>query len=284
MAVVIVPKGVTDLTSYGADTDTLIFMEGNQTVTAGLNKSALTEGFAKIVVAETFTGTIGGASGALRCDVDSGSAVFEYNAGGGACYYNPDGDDNLCDELRIISGGTFYLVNDGTVTNCGIARGNLVCPDGVVITSLYQTGGNTTQGYNATVNANLWVSGGQITSGRGFTTAYISDAQAIFKREDTSATVGAGGTLNITGPAYVKWCGGNITTVNLTHPKAVIDFSEAPNDLTVTNLNGLGQAVAKSRLSSKVATVTITNTSTLVGSADFWKSTGTSGGGGGFGI
>lgn len=271
MAIVKVPKGTTDISALGADTDTLQFLEGNQTVTAGLNKSALTEGFAAIHVANTFTGQIGSGSGALRCDVDSGAGKFTYHAGGGACYYNPDGDDNLCDELEIISGGTFYLVNDGTVTELSVAKGNLIVADGVIVTSHRQTEGYSTYGYNATALTTLWVGGGQVNTQRSATTAFISNAQVVFKREDSSATVGAATTLNLAGPCYVKWCLGNITTVNLTHPQAVIDFSEAPNDLTVTNLNGFGQALSKSRTASKFATVTVTNTTTYGGSSDFWK-------------
>lgn len=283
MSIAYVPKGTTDITAYGSDTNELHFVEGGQTVSAGLNKSALTEGFSKIFVAETFTGVIGGATGALLADVDSGAGLFKYHAGGGACYYTPQGDNNLCLELEIVTAGTFYLVSSGTVTKLGIARGTLVTPDGVVVTSHYQTGGTTTQGYNATVNTNLWVGGGQFNSGRGFTTAYVNDANAIFKREDTSATVGAGGTLTI-GKGYAKWCGGNITTVNLVHPDARIDLSEAPADLTITTLNGFAQAISKSKLVSKGATVTISTTNTLVGTADFWKGGTGTGGGYGFGI
>lgn len=283
MAVVILPKGVTDLTSYGADTDTLIIAEGNQTISAGLNKSGLTEGFSAIVVAETFTGNIGSGSGALRADVDNGSAKFTYHAAGGSCYYNPDGDDNLCDELEIISGGSFYLVNDGTVTECSVGRGSLNVADGVVVTNHRQTSGNSVFGYNSTALTNLWVGGGQVATQRSATTAFVSDAQVVFKRDDTSVTVGTSTTLYLGGPCYVKWCLGNITSVYLTHPKAVIDFSEAPNALTVTNLYGYGAAIARSRITSKFATVTVTNTSTYAGSADFWKGTG-SGGGMGFGI
>jgi hypothetical protein len=283
MAVVIVPKGTTDLTAYGADTDTLQFLEGNQTVSAGLNKSGLTEGFAAIHVAETFTGVIGGAGGALLADVDSGAGKFTYHAGGGACYYRPNGDDNLCDELEIISAGTFNLISGGTVTECSIGRGNLVCSGDVIVTNHRQTAGNSMFRYHATAITSLWVGGGMVTTERSATTAEISQAQVIFKREDSSATVGAATTLNLNGPCYVKWCLGNITTVNLKHPDAIIDFSEAPNALTVTNLIGFGKAIARSRRSSKFATVTITNTTTYNGSSDYWSSFGSGFGGGGFG-
>jgi hypothetical protein len=284
MAVVKVPKGVTDLTSYGADTDTLQFLEGNQTITAGLNKSGLTEGFEFIHVAETFTGTIGGASGALLCDVDSGNGKFTYHAGGGACYYTPSGDNSLCEELEIISGGTFYLVSGGTVTECSLLKGNLVTAGGTIVTNLRQTGGNATMGYSATAITNMWIGGGQVNSERSGTNVYVSEAQVIFKREDSSATVGAATELTLSGPCYVKWCLGNITTVNLRHPKAVIDFSEAPNALTVTNLNGFGQAIAKSRTVSKFATVTISTTTAYGGSADYWKGGTGTGSPYGFGI
>jgi hypothetical protein len=284
MAVVKVPKGVTDLTTYGADTDTLQFIEGNQTITAGLNKTTLTEGFTNIYVAETFTGSIGSGAGALRCDVDAGApGVFKYHAGGGACYYTPEGDNSLCELLEIISAGTFYLVGSGTVTDCNIARGNLVIPDGTIVTNLYQSGGRTTQGYNGTANTVLWVGGGQFNSQRSCTTGNIHGAEAIFKREDSSATVGTATTLNI-GKGYTKWALGNITTVNLLHPDAYLDLSEVPNDITITTLNGYGQALAKSRLSSKLATVTISTTNTLVGNSDYWKGGFGTGGGVGFGI
>lgn len=282
MAIVRIGKGVTDLTGLIADTNEVHFVEGSQTVNAGLNQSALTEGSARVVVARTFTGNIGGSGGALRMDVDSGNGIFEYNAGGGSCWYQPNGDDNLCKDMRLTGAGSMYLVNGGTVTELGIAKGYLSVADSVVVTNLRASGGSTVVGYSATAITELHAGGGQIISQRSCTTGVFNNVAAVFKREDTSGTVGTATTIRI-GNARVKWCLGNITTVELNHPDAFIDLSEAPADLTITTLKGFGQAIAKSLTKSKLATVTISTTTPYIGDADFWKDYGV-GGGAGFGL
>jgi len=267
MATIYVPKGTTDLSGLSiSDGDSLVFGEGSQTV-AGIDLSGLNEGLSGISVLPSFTGSIGSPStGPLRADLDSGAGKIVYNAGGGSFFYQPDGDDDLCNEIECLGAGTLYLLGGGTVTLLEIARGAVHISADVVVATIRQTGGTVTQLYKSTANTNLWIEGGEFVTGRGFSgTANVWGGRVVVRREDTGATLPTGATLNIAPDGSVKWMGGNITTVNAAGP---IDLSDAPNAMTITNLNISAKARERSRLTSKYAAVTITNLNEYVGVAD----------------
>lgn len=265
MTVRYVPKSTTDLSTITInDTDSLVFGEGTQTV-AGYNLSALTEGLSGITVLQTFAGNIGSpATGPLRADLDSGDGKIVYAAGGGSFYYQPDGDNDLCNEIECLGSGSLYLVNGGTVTLLEVFRGYASISADVVVTTIRQSGGTVDQKYSGTANTDWWIEGGVFNTGRGFSgTAWVQGrASVTVKREDTSGTLPTGATLNIGADAHVKWMGGNITTVNGFGP---IDLSEAPNALTITTLNMSAEVRNKSKLQSKFAAVTITNDNEYIG-------------------
>lgn len=277
MANIAVPRGTTDLTGLLADTNQFFINEGDQNITLGLDYSSLTEGFAGGYVGPGFTGNIGGgASGALKCDFDSGAtATFDYAAGGGSCTYRPNGDNNLCNYLFSRSRGRLYLVDGGTVTDLHCASGYTSVGESVVVTTLLQSySADVKIGYNATVVTTGTVSGGSLNSARGFTTLNCyggSTASTItLSREVLNlSTTPAVGTLNIYNCAVKLNSAANVTTVNLFGPDAMLDLSGTPTAYTITTLNCDPWAYKRSKLKSMYGvTITISTTNYKFGPAD----------------
>lgn len=256
-----VAKSVTDLgTVTIADTDSLFFMEGSQQITAGGNLSALTEGLSSIVGGESFFGHVfGGSYGALRCDVDADAPEeVIWDAPGSITLY-PGGDESLVKKITQ-SAGLVNVQTGGTVTNWEMMGGTGYATGDVIVTNVRMQGGNYRQGYHATGNTDVWLSSGAtFRSERGFSgVAYVAQgAEAIWRREDASATVPTGGTSYISG--HVEWFGGNVGTIYLMHPKASIDMSGVFADATVT-VYGYAEAIRNSRFEAKNRAVTITPT------------------------
>lgn len=258
MATRYIGKGVTDLSTVGiTDTDTLYSSEGGQTYSAGTNLSALTQGLTAWYVEERFTGNGGTPGSPIRVDFDAGIGQFSYAAGGGSWYYYPGGDESLCNEIEQLGRGRLFLSTGGTVTALEQANGYVYIPDTVAVTNFRQTGGECDQLYSSTLNTTWFIDGGLFRTGRGFTgTSYVGGgANVIVSREDTSSTLPTGGTL-VVGDATVKWRGGNITAVVLASAGAMLDLSEAPNAATIA-VSGTAKALARSKLSSKYATLTV---------------------------
>ena len=237
MAVRILAKGVTDLGTLATlDTNDLLVGEGSQTVTTGLDQSALGTGIANILVQKGSAVSMKGATGAFLKAAVTGAITLKGQ--GGEWYYTPTGTG--CARIRNISGMRLFLgAGSAAVVRLEVANtASVSCDDTTLITNLYQVGGSTDILYNATAVTLGQINGGYVSSGRGFTTLNVNgNSQVVIKREDTSATVPACTTVTLNGPgAKLKWCGGNITTLNV-WGGAVWDASDIPLAITVGTIN-----------------------------------------------
>lgn len=238
-----VAKGTTDLSTVGiANNDSVYFLEGEQTVTAGMNLSALLTPV-DIIFGPSFAGYVPD----LQCDL---SGVLRYEAGGGAVGLIVDGTTTeIVAKVEHVGAGLLTAKTSGTITEWQQASGRGVIQDSVIATNIRMNGGDLTQYYKSTLNTGWTISGGTFKTGRGFTgTADITGGNVIVRREDSSATLPTGVTLNISGPAKVKWAGGNITTLNLLHPEAMVDFTEIPAAITITSMTGFAKAIYRAGL------------------------------------
>lgn len=260
MADVYIAKSVTDLTGLFSDLADVIFADGSQQITAGLNQSALTEGLSSLYGGPGFSGRIGGGSyGPLRVDVDGDAPeMIHWDSPGYLALY-PGGDESLVKKIVISRGGTVDVMTGGTVTDFEVKKGYGFASGDVIVTNVRVDGGTYRQFYHATANTAVWIGSGNFTSERSFSgiAAIGHGVEAVWRRQDASATVPTGGTWWVNGT--VRWFGGNAGTVNLMHPKACFDMSGVYADCTVT-YNGFAEAVARSRFEAVNKGVTITPT------------------------
>lgn len=277
MADVIIPKGTSDLSTVSiSDSDSVFAHEGSQLINAGTDLSGLTNGLTEVFFGPSTAISID-PSAPLRVDVDQGAALFRNYAGGGHLYVRPNGNSNVITTYEHLGRGKTTFTAGGTVTTLSQRSGEVFISEDVSVTTFNQRGGDCNAQYKSTVFTTLRVGGGNLRSGRGFTTAFVTGgAHCTFRREDTSATTPAGTTLNIM-QGTVRWAGGDITTVNLLGPDAILDLSEAPYNLTIGTLNVFGDDYNKSSLASQFATVTITSENVLAGPKEI---VGKGGGGG----
>lgn len=259
---VYLPKGTTDLgTLASLNNETLIVAEGSQTVTAGLDQSALAADVENIFIGERAAVSFRGTSGAfLKCSIGT---LFLIKSAGGRIYYTPvgTGTTTTCARLKNIGAAQVFLAGGGTVVNLEIGGAGFVdIADDTNVTNIYMSGGSCNQLYKSTANTD-WIigDGASFTTGRGWSgTARIGGgASVVVAREDTSATLPTGATLEMAG-GTLSWRGGNITTINACGD-AALDFGDAPNALTITNLTVTRGVLERSRFKSKFATITITN-------------------------
>ena len=196
-----------------ADTDAVQFEDGSTAVTAGLDLSALTEGTSGITIGRSWTADIGSATSPLQADVDSGAtATLWNNSGGGALYYTPKGDNNLCIRLRHTGFGHTVLTGSaGTVTTLEVARGRVTVGASIVVTNLYIGGGSVIiEGASGTSPTLINVYGGSLQTLRGVTTLTMSGGATTFNASSNAIT-----TINVYGGTINIQRSGTITTFNL---------------------------------------------------------------------
>lgn len=259
MATSSVPKGTEDITSYGADTNTLVFEKGSQKVSSGLSKTGVS--LEDLFVQSAFNGTIGGGTaGPLICDVDNSStSKIKYDASGGAFYYQAGGGNALCRRLVHLSPGRFYFMTGGTMTDWEQVNGSGDIAAAVVVTNIFLEGGELIQKYNATANTNWEIHDGKFTTARGFSgTGVVSGGSVLVTREDSAGTIPTGASLRVNGTGRVKWNGGDITSLYV-YGDGGIDFWDIPANATITNLYISKRGKANSRLQGRDFTLTITN-------------------------
>jgi len=283
MATIYVPKGTTDLSGLGvANTDTVRFIEGNQTVTAGLTSwNAFAAGLVSLEFGPQFTGTVGGGSaGNLDVDVDSGVGTLIYAAGGGSLYWGAA--SRTITRCKQLGQGNLYLSGGGTVTNLemGLMAKYVSIGDAVVVTNVRQSTGQLfaqfpTGGNNAAFQT-IDIDGGianleRFLDGNGtLPVATISgNASVLVKRADTSATRPTATDGSNTAHTRVlggllKWCGGNMDIVTV-QGDGRLDLSDAPAGITINTLNITAKALKNSVLKSRHGTITFTNTPVVWG-------------------
>lgn len=253
MATFYVAKGTTNVSgTYGiAGGDTVYFSEGGQIITAGVDLSGLGSAVAAVYVEPRFAGSID-PSTVFKVN----ATVFRYSAGGGTWRMQAAGFANVITTLLHLGAGRMYLQGGGTVTNYEQASGYGYISDVVVATNIRMSGGQLDQLYSASANTDLFIDGAVFNTGRGFSgNAFVTGgAQLSVSREDTGATLPTGANLYVM-DGVCKWRGGNITAAYIGQ-NGMLDLSEAPNAVTITNTYGTAKGLARSKLASKYATVT----------------------------
>jgi hypothetical protein len=283
MATVFVPKSATDFGTVAvSDNDTLHFGEGSQTITGTLNAyAALTTGLAAMNFDPKFTGTVGGGSvGSMSVDVDSGSGIVSYAAGGGALYLAAAGLSAKVKRLKVIGSGTANLTG-GTFDLIEQRSGRLSINGSTIVTALIMSGGEASALYITGTSGfqTVRISGGTLTTERGLDSdasaplMQINGGKVIVGRADSSSTLPTGtgtstsGVIEVNGSGQLDWRGGNIDTLRVIG--GAVDFSSITQNITITNLIIDAAGLARSTIKgSKFFTVTITNTTVYAADND----------------
>lgn len=236
------------------DTDSLYFVKGNVEVTTNLDQSGLTTGLTAVHVARPWTGNIGQAATPFKADVDVGVGRFRYDAGGGVCFYQPAGNNNVCTLLQAYGRGQLVLVSAGTVTTLEVGDGDVIVGGSVVVPTLRIGGGNVQiENSSGTAPTTVEIAAGTLTTVRGITTLSLYGGTVIFK-----AGINAITTLTMGGGALQLWETGTITTFNLIAGDASNIFVARP--ITITTLNIWGTVANASALTDNpLLTISTTN-------------------------
>lgn len=262
MATFYVAKGTTNVSgTYAiAGGDTVYFSEGGQIINAGVDFSGLGSAIAAMYVEPRFAGSID-PSAVMKANI----TTFRYSAGGGSWRIQAAGFANVVTTLLHVGQGRMYMQGGGTFTNYEQASGYGYASADVVLTNIRMSGGQLDQLYSASANTDWFIESAVFNTGRGFSgnAFVVGGAQVSVSREDTGATLPTGATLYVL-DGVVKWRGGNLTAAYV-GSRGMLDVSEAPNAFTLGTLNGTAKGLARSKLSSKYATVTITTINQWVG-------------------
>lgn len=220
-----------DAAGFGAAA-TLVINSGTQSIQSGLDQSASSIEYLDIL--EGFSGTIGGAAGALKCDADgtaeSAATIksrIRYWASGGALYFDAAGGTALAHYVQIKTGGRYYGVG-GLQKNVHLEQGEAFFAAGVTATGgvWHFDGGSGTIDYHATnVIPSLFVMGGAHSLKRNATTLYVGGGTVTIDCQALSITT-------------VNQYGGRVNLINCG------DF---------TTYNGFGGVLDASRLGRAVS-------------------------------
>jgi len=231
----------------------------NQTIDTSVDLSALAEGLERVEFRDGANVSFN-ADSPLKVDLDySPSAHMLFAQRGGQVFYWPGGDNALCNRIKHVGTGALHVISGGTVTDWEQASGRGRVAAASICTNCYVSGGAFTMEYNATA----WTGGrlaGQCMIHRAFSgTVKVAGAGSIITvgKRLPSDTIPTGGTLEIAG-GRVIWKGGNITNLYL-YGDGMFDFSQAVQNVTITNLYADGPAYARSIFRTGQYKVTVTN-------------------------
>lgn len=221
----------TDTIPAVANLDNVYFVKGGTNVTAGLDLSALLEGVTNIYVARDWTGNIGSSSTSLKTDVDgAATSVFRYGAGGGACWYTPNGDNNLATLVRNVGKGTLTVNGTGTLTTFEAGNGQTILGGNITATTI-RIGGEgkvDLQSTSGTAPTTVEITGGFFKTARGATTLSIYGGAAVVEAATNAIT-----TINYAGGNLFLAQSGTITTLNILAGNA--SSIRVGRPLTITN-------------------------------------------------
>lgn len=240
MATVSVPRGTTDLGPLTInDADILQFMDGESNISAGNNLSSFddagTGGLTGLYFGPNATPIIEPAY-ALRADVDQGAGLVHIASNGGRLALYPGGSSGVFTRLRHIGATQATIMSGGTVTTFEQSSGSELVTGDVSVTTAYCIGGNTMFRYKSTAITTLWVTGGNVSLLRTGTTINVVAGVLTVYPENTGTNVPTSTTVSVYGGTF-RWRGGDITTLNVFGPNAVVDFSGITQDITVSTVN-----------------------------------------------
>lgn len=224
----------------GQEDAILSIPSGSQSITGGLDMSAVTNGMDRFDVLPQFTGRIGSPSaGPLKLRLSDGvTNRFNYNAGGGVLYLQAAGTGaNTISNFWKSSPGAAYLMG-GTFTDLILGEGPLSVNGSTVVDNAYLKGGNST-----------------FEAGTGFKILNVYSGTHYIKRNFIASGSGGSETLNIFGGTVIldTTTTGNLSTVNVYRDgtlrllssdgiatlnlEGFADFSQAKVGITIATAN-----------------------------------------------
>lgn len=261
MADVFVPAGTTNLGGLSIDNnDTVIFAEGSQHVTSGLNLTTVASGLT-IEAGPGFTGSVGGASGSLRFD----GATLNWKAGGGELHIQPTSAQNY----NIVGGARVEIKGGGTVNTLDTACPFTRVTEDVAVGNIKKRGGDMVVSHNSTKLQSIRAAGGSLTCERGLSgVAILADSQTIIGRLQSQLSAPAiDGSLFTVVAGLLDFRTLSASTIGLQAHNTRINAGKVQNALTLSGDIDAASAY-RSNLASAFASVTIANLDEYGGDSD----------------
>lgn len=125
--------------------DSLYLQSGNTAMLTNVDQSGRAAGgLAEVNVAREWMAGFGVDGAPFKAEINvNADSVFNYDAGKGKCYYNPEGgaDPDICLKLRVTGIGQMYLVDGGQVTEL-VSLASLTAIESAVIVPTLRVGGS----------------------------------------------------------------------------------------------------------------------------------------------
>ena len=275
MATLLLPAGETDLARVLSSTSiagslnlgSILAQGGGQAVVTNLDQSGLSSGLTQVDIQPGATISLGSASGgALKATIKT---ILRANGSGGFVKYTPvTTGGSSCARLLNLGGNNFSLVSGGTAAVVLLEQSGagtrIDIDDSTRVNALTMTAGSIDQQYNSNQNVTWRLSGGTLTTGRGWsgtglptandtTTvdgAAVIGGSAVVKvgRPDNNITsLPTGGDLFM-GGGSLEWRGGNIGKMYVTG--GFLDFRYVPAAMTISYLCVTADVVRRSYFKS----------------------------------
>lgn len=249
-----------DATGFANAATLVINTDTAQTISGGLDHSALGTGIASLDIRWPFRGSYGSeAAGPMITDCDGGSPnTINYDARAGKFFIKAGGGSTLITNFNHTSPGAVFA-QGGIFTTFGQQRGSLVANGATTLTTFGITGGNAlldtlSTGAASTLIEMLRASGGgdggAVLRLKRDTTTLTIDVGSCTKEGGTGTTT----TVNLRG-GYLEWWVGTITTLN--YYGGELNLANVSRDVTVTTFNvypGANPAVVRSIAATLSAT------------------------------
>lgn len=246
--------------------DTVIIQNSGVNITTNTDQSGLAAGgYALFKVMPTYHGIIGNAGAPLKAEISSGSVGrLDFFAAAAQMYYQPSGDSDVCDLLRV-GGGIMHLVTGGTITLAELWAGTTNVGEAVAVTTLEAFGTavvNMPDSGSTDPTTVVLYGNARWNTERGATTATIrSQATAVVDAGTNTFT-----TINVEGGRWDHIDSGTITNLNWREGAFWVDKLE--RELTITNTTINKKQVDQAALLALLNHPLITFTNAIVWEGD----------------
>jgi hypothetical protein len=249
--------GIYGASGAPADTDTLYYSEGQDTMSAGLDQT----GIDLTAMYETpgYGGRVGTSGSSLKIELNQGIGTFD--KGGHGIWFvqwiTTGGGAGTCKIANLRSGAT--TISAGTTSAVNVYGGEHTFTDGAVLHQLpvIVKGGVVTIDFRASDTPDVTVHSGTVYLYRAVRTLIIKGGRVV--SQVMKAAVAAT-TVTVEGDGYYDHRAGTITTLNAND--GTVDFSKMVKNVTLTNSTFNG-ARAISRTGANGLTITYTNPATI---------------------
>lgn len=249
----------------------ILIQGGGQQVVSNLDQSGLSSGLTMVDIQPGSSVGIGSASGgALKATIKT---MLRAKGSGGLIKLTPitTGASSVA-RLLNLGGNNFSLVSGSTAPVVLLEQSGagtrIDIDDSTRVTTLTMTAGAIDQQYNSTQNTTWHISGGSLTTGRGWSgTARVGgSANIVVGRQDNNITsLPTGATLEM-GGGSMTWRGGNLTAAYVSG--GFLDFRYVPAAMTIGTLVVSADVVRRSYFKSIGATNLVTISSLTIYGGD----------------